>query len=218
MQAMAYLSRRRAARLACERAAPCALIWHPAPPTAGDPVRARLLARGVLLFDGRLVETDAALPWDLAPPDAVWSDHLHGHGWLDHAAAADDPRLWAHFEGWIWAWIERHGDGSGPGWRADLVPPDAVDRPRHPPAARTVARAEPRLLRGAVVARPVSRLALARDRGRRADRGAGRPRRRWRSRAGRPGDPRARRPTGWSGPMAASPAATRRSWRGSSPS
>ena len=121
MQAMAYLSRRRAARLACERAEPCALIWHPAPPAAGDPVRARLLARGVLLFDGRLVETDAALPWDLAPPDDVWSDHLHGHGWLDHAAAADDPRLWAHFEAWLWAWIERHGDGSGPGWRADLV-------------------------------------------------------------------------------------------------
>ena len=121
MQALAYLSRPRAARLACERAEPCALLWHPAPPTAGDPARARLLARGVLLFDGRLVETGEALPWDLAAPDAVWSDHLHGHGWLDHAAAADDPRLWAHFEAWLWAWIDRHGEGSGPGWRADLV-------------------------------------------------------------------------------------------------
>jgi uncharacterized heparinase superfamily protein len=121
MQAMAYLSRRRAARLACERAEPCALVWQPAPPTVGDPVRARLLARGVLLFDGRLVETNAALPWEMSPPDAVWSDHLHGHGWLDHAAAAGDPRLWVHFEAWLWAWIERYGDGSGPGWRADLV-------------------------------------------------------------------------------------------------
>ena len=120
MQAWTY-PRRLAARLACRGAQPGALVWHPAPPTAGDPVRARLLARGVLLFDGRLVESTAALPWDLAPPDAVWSDHLHGHGWLDHAAAADDPRLWAHFEAWLWAWIDRYGDGSGPGWRADLV-------------------------------------------------------------------------------------------------
>ena len=121
MQAMAYLPHRLAVRLACERAQPCALVWHPPPPTPGDAARARLLARGVLLFDGRLVETDAPLPWDLIPPDTVWSDHLHGHGWLDHAAAADAPRLWQHFEAWLWAWIDRFGDGSGPGWRADLV-------------------------------------------------------------------------------------------------
>lgn len=121
MQAWTYLPRRLAARLACRGAQPGSLVWHPAPPTSGDPVRARLLARGVLLFDGRLVETHDAVPWDLPAPDSVWSDHLHGHGWLDHAAAADEPRLWQHFDAWVWDWIARYGDGSGPGWRADLV-------------------------------------------------------------------------------------------------
>ncbi len=118
---MALLPRGLAARLSAWRVRPGALVWQPPPPAGGDPARARRLARGVLLLDGRLVETDAGQPWDLTPPDRAWSDALHGHGWLDDAAAADDPALWPRFEAWVWAWIDRYGDGTGPGWRADLV-------------------------------------------------------------------------------------------------
>lgn len=118
---MALLPRGMAARLATRGVRPGALVWQPPPPARGDPARARRLARGVLLLDGCLVETNAAQPWDLPAPDRAWSDALHGHGWLDDAAAADDPALWRRFEGWVWAWIDRYALGHGPGWRADLV-------------------------------------------------------------------------------------------------
>lgn len=118
---MPLLPRGLAARLATWRVRPGALVWQPPPPAGGDAARARRLARGVLLLDGRLVETAAPQPWDLRPPDRAWSDAMHGHGWLDDVAAADDPALWPRFENWVWAWIERHADGSGPGWRADLA-------------------------------------------------------------------------------------------------
>jgi uncharacterized heparinase superfamily protein len=118
---MSFLPSALAARLASWGVHPGALVWQPPPPAGGDAARARRLARGVLLLDGRLVESNAPHPWDLAAPDRAWSDALHGHGWLDDAAAADDPEIWSRFDGWAWEWIDRHADGTGPGWRADLV-------------------------------------------------------------------------------------------------
>lgn len=118
---MALLPRGLAARLATRGVRPGALVWQPPPPAGGDAARARRMARGVLLFEGRLVETGAPHPWDLPAPDRAWSDGLHGHGWLDDAAAAEDPALWPRFEEWVWAWIDRYAGGTGPGWRADLV-------------------------------------------------------------------------------------------------
>ena len=85
------------ARIASWGAAPGALVWQPAPPVAGDPAVARRLANGILLLDGRLVQTDAETPWDIEPPDATWEASLHGHAWLDHVAATQDMQMWAHF-------------------------------------------------------------------------------------------------------------------------
>ena len=118
---MGVLPRAVSARLASRGVRPGALVWQPPPPSGGEPARARRLARGVLLLDGRLVESDAPHPWDLPPPDRAWADALDGHGWLDDAAAANDPALWQHFEAWVWEWIDRYAQGTGPGWRADLV-------------------------------------------------------------------------------------------------
>ena len=219
---MALVPRGLAARLAAWRVRPGALVWQPPPPAGGDPARARRLARGVLLLDGRLVETAAAQPWDLPAPDRAWSDALHGHGWLDDAAAADDPALWPRFEGWAWAWIDRYGRRQ----RARLArrpggaPAQPLDRLFHPPAARPAARALARLLPRDGRARALSRLALARDRGRGANRGAGRAGLRDAQHGGRPPRPAARaRCACWaarrrasSAPTAASPAATPRSW------
>jgi len=123
-QIMAFLGAHLPRRLALIAArwgkGPSALVWQPEPPARGDPATARRLAAGVLLFDGRLVETTDAVPWDIPPPDRTWSEYLHGHGWLDDAAAAD-AATWRHLAEWAWTWIERHGAGTGPGWRPDLV-------------------------------------------------------------------------------------------------
>ena len=115
------LSSRVAARLAMWQARPGTLVWQAEPPGKGDGVAARRLADGILLFGGTLVETDAPVPWQIDPPDAQWCDHLHGHGWLDDAAASDDPQVWAALSTWVWDWIGRYGTGDGPGWRPDLV-------------------------------------------------------------------------------------------------
>lgn len=117
----AHLPWRLSARLAGRGAAPGALVWQPAPRVIGDPAIARRLANGVLLFDGRLVETDASQPWDVPAPDSVWEGALHGHAWLDHAAASRDPKIWGAFAAWVWAWLDRYGGGVGPGWSPDLV-------------------------------------------------------------------------------------------------
>ncbi len=110
-----------AVRLAGRGDRPGALVWQPQPAHAGDAIAGRRLASGLLLFDGRLVQTEASDPWQIDAPDHAWSDALHGHGWLDDAAATDDPEVWAKLSGWVWAWIDRHHDGSGPGWRPELV-------------------------------------------------------------------------------------------------
>ncbi|MEM6624914.1 MAG: heparinase II/III family protein [Pseudomonadota bacterium] len=117
----ARLPRRVTARLAGIGSTPSALVWQPAPPTKGDPAIARQLSRGVLLFDGRLLETMETHPWDLGPPDQVWQDGLHGQAWLDDAAASDDPACWTHLTGWLWTWIERYGQGTGPGWEPEVA-------------------------------------------------------------------------------------------------
>ena len=109
------------ARLASWGAQPGALVWQPAPPVTGDLAIARRLANGILLFEGRLVETRERLPWELEAPDQVWQDELHGHGWLDHAAAAQDSAIWDHLAAWVWDWIARFGTGDGPGWEPELV-------------------------------------------------------------------------------------------------
>lgn len=115
------LPRHLSARIASWGTAPGALVWQPAPPVAGDPAIARRLANGVLLFEGRLVQTDAPTPWEIDPPDTTWEAALHGHAWLDHVAATEDPRLWSHFGNWMWDWLDRYGAGDGTGWAPDLV-------------------------------------------------------------------------------------------------
>ena len=115
------LPRHLTARIAGWGAAPGALVWQPAPPVAGDAAIARRLANGILLLEGRLIETREPTPWDIEPPDDVWEAVLHGHGWLDHVVAAQDPKIRKHFDAWMWTWLDRYGDGTGPGWRPDLV-------------------------------------------------------------------------------------------------
>lgn len=110
-----------AVRLArCVRS-PSTLVWQPEPPTKGNAAAARRMAGGVLLFEGRLVETNEALPWGITPPDRAWAEALHGHGWLDDAAAAKDPEVWERMRAWAWAWIDLYGDGAGIGWRPHVV-------------------------------------------------------------------------------------------------
>ena len=119
--ARSRMPNRFAVRMARLQSGPGTLVWQPEPPVAGDRAAARRLVNGLLLFEGRLVETSAPDPWALEPPDDVWRDHLHGHGWLDDAATAEDGDTWKTLSDWAWTWIEHYGDGSGPGWQPELA-------------------------------------------------------------------------------------------------
>lgn len=119
--AIAHLPEHLAVRLAHWRTRPGAVVWQPGPVQTGNAATGRRLANGIILFDGQMVETKISHPWDIEAPNAGWAEKLHGHGWLDDAAATDDPAVWALLSEWVWVWLDRHEDASGAGWRPDLV-------------------------------------------------------------------------------------------------
>ena len=100
---------------------PNVLVWQPPPPEWGQPSAAKRIGAGVWLLEGRVVEVGSGNVWDAVPVDETWHRALHGHGWLDHAAAVDDPETWRSFSEFVWRWIEIYAAGDGPGWTPDLV-------------------------------------------------------------------------------------------------
>lgn len=100
---------------------PNVLVWQPPPPEWGQSGAANRINAGVWLLEGRVVEVGSGNVWDAAPVDLVWHRALHGQGWLDHAAAVDDPEVWRNFSAIVWQWIETCAAGDGPGWTPDLV-------------------------------------------------------------------------------------------------
>ncbi|SLN60657.1 Heparinase II/III-like protein [Roseivivax jejudonensis] len=93
----------------------------PEPRTVGSFARGRQLAAGNLMFAGHLVEAPGWSIWDVTAPDPAFEEEIHGCAWLDDLAAAADPRTRAVAQAWVWGWIDRFGDGSGPGWQPDLA-------------------------------------------------------------------------------------------------
>ncbi|MEM7423663.1 MAG: heparinase II/III family protein [Pseudomonadota bacterium] len=119
--ALAYLSPPLARLLAKAGPQPRTLVWQPQPPEAGDPAAARRLSGGVALFDGHVVDLRGSSIWSVDPPSPGWSDAVHGHGWIDDAAACPDPAVWTDLSAWMWEWLSRYGGGAGPGWKPDLT-------------------------------------------------------------------------------------------------
>ncbi|MEM7669132.1 MAG: heparinase II/III family protein, partial [Pseudomonadota bacterium] len=110
------------ARRACWGATTGALVWQPPPPVAGDPSSARRLTKGILLFDGALVEMSPdASPWEAAAPNDLWRETMQGHGWIDDLMALGDPASRAVMIRWVHQWITTYGQGKGPGWTPRLV-------------------------------------------------------------------------------------------------
>ncbi|EAQ26141.1 MULTISPECIES: heparinase II/III family protein [unclassified Roseovarius] len=112
-------------RLAARRAAlsrpATAFLSQPEPRSIGYLARGRQLCAGNFVFAGHLVEAPNTSIWDIDPPDAGFAAEMHGFGWLDDLAAAGDAAARSHAQSWLWAWISRYGNGSGPGWTPDLT-------------------------------------------------------------------------------------------------
>ncbi|WP_272009046.1 heparinase II/III family protein [Roseovarius sp. ZX-A-9] len=98
-----------------------AFVSSPEPRTIGSFARGRQLCAGNFLFAGHLVNEPDTQIWDIRIPDQAFEAELHGFAWLDDLAAVGDGPARQAAQDWIWGWIDRYGNGRGPGWTSDLT-------------------------------------------------------------------------------------------------
>lgn len=112
---------RLSARLAAATRPATGFTSQPEPRTIGSFARGRQLIAGNFQFAGFLIEGKGLPIWDLPMPDKAFEETLHGMAWLDDLAAVGDREARARAQDWVFAWIARHGKGTGPGWTPDLT-------------------------------------------------------------------------------------------------
>lgn len=89
------------------------------PRSIGSIERGEELLGGLYRMGGQIVDGAGLVLWDALPGAVAPLREAHGFGWLDDLAAAPNSEEIAR--AWTAAWIERFGNGSGPGWVADLA-------------------------------------------------------------------------------------------------
>ena len=113
------------ARLAARARPATGFVSNPEPRTIGHFARGRQLIAGNFLFDGHLIEAPQSQIWDIGRPDsahdAPYAAQLQGCGWLDDLAAVGDGKARERAQAWVFGWIDRYGNGQGPGWTPDLA-------------------------------------------------------------------------------------------------
>lgn len=117
----ARLTNRYHARMAGRTAAATGFVSSPEPRTIGRFAKGRQLVAGNFLFSGQLIEAPGASIWEIGPEEAGFAAELHGFGWLDDLAAIGDAKARDRAQTWLFDWIRRYGDGTGPGWSPDLT-------------------------------------------------------------------------------------------------
>lgn len=109
------------ARLSARARPATAFVSQPEPRTIGSFAKGRQLTAGNLMFAGHLVEARNFMLWDVDAPDAAFVEETQGFAWLDDLAAVGDPATRATAQSWLFGWIERYGNGRGPGWTPELT-------------------------------------------------------------------------------------------------
>lgn len=109
------------ARLTSRGKLPTGFTSQPEPRSMGIYARGRQLTAGNFLFAGELTESPNGSIWDIEATTAMAVDELQGFGWLDDLAAVGDFKARDRAQTWVSEWIERYGNGIGPGWVPDLT-------------------------------------------------------------------------------------------------
>ncbi|MGR3802647.1 heparinase II/III family protein [Marinibacterium profundimaris] len=112
---------RHAARRSARQRAATGFVSQPEPKTIGSFARGRQLLAGNIILAGHFVEAPGEDLWAIEAPDPAFDAARHGFGWLDDLAAVGDVTARARAQDWLWGWIERYGQGQGPGWTPDLT-------------------------------------------------------------------------------------------------
>jgi uncharacterized heparinase superfamily protein len=109
-----------AVRAAGRLAVPPTLIATPDRRSIGHVARGRQMLAGQFLADGAVIAAQGRSIWDIggAPSDIA---ERQGCAWIDDLAALGGAKARDLAQGWVAGWIERFGDGSGPGWVPDLT-------------------------------------------------------------------------------------------------
>ena len=116
-----HLMNRVHARLAGRARLQTRLVRTPEPRGTGLASRGRQLLDGRLMFAGHLVEAPGESIWNVQAPDAAFAAQVHDFRWLDDLAALGDAPARKLAQLGLWAWIARHGGGSGPGWTPEAT-------------------------------------------------------------------------------------------------
>ena len=98
-----------------------AFVSQPEPKTIGHFARGRQLIGGNFLFAGTFVQAPNAQIWDIGNDNPRVAEEMQGCAWLDDLAAVGDHRARARAQSWVTDWIDRYGDGTGPGWTPALT-------------------------------------------------------------------------------------------------
>ncbi len=109
------------ARLAARARPATGFVSAPEPRTIGHFARGRQLIAGNFMLGGHLIEAPDRQIWDIGPPGAPYATALQGCTWLDDLAAVGDGKARARAQDWVFGWIDRYGQGTGPGWTPDLT-------------------------------------------------------------------------------------------------
>ena len=109
------------ARRAARTRPPTGFLSQPEPRTIGRVSTGQQLVSGLVLLAGHLVDLKDQSVWDVPPPSPRFTDALHGFGWMDDLAALGDRSAQDTAQDWTFEWIERYGDGRGPGWTPELT-------------------------------------------------------------------------------------------------
>ena len=96
-------------------------ITQPEPRTVGGFERGKQLIAGNYHLGGHLVQSPGRNIWAVEAPDLSFETELHGFTWLDDLAAVSDLAARGLAQDWLRGWIERFGNGNGPGWSPDLT-------------------------------------------------------------------------------------------------
>ncbi|MSU91352.1 heparinase [Rhodobacteraceae bacterium 2CG4] len=92
------------------------LAHAPEPRDFGDFAAARAALDGTLVLGGIRRPLRGLTPWELELPSEPLTRRLHGFGWLDDMAGLSGKAARARAQAWALGWIDRFGDGTGPGW------------------------------------------------------------------------------------------------------
>ncbi len=108
-------------RLSAEKAPAPGFVHLPEPRRMGSHAVGRQMTAGIYRLAGHLVQEPDTAIWDIAQPDDAFVAEMHSFIWLDDLAAFGGGPARKQAQRFIADWIDRYGDGDGPGWPADLT-------------------------------------------------------------------------------------------------